>query len=582
MSCADQFIGRSLLRVPQTFSSTTRDHRQIVLVFAYLVLTLIMVAYASMAQAQTPAQAIGQVETLRGNATTTRNDNTVLTLRVGDPIFLGDTVRTAAESTLGITFLDQTVFSLSANAQMVINDLVYNPQGASNNMAINLVKGTFVFLAGRIAPTGNMRIETPVAQIGIRGTLPWITVGDTTSFAILTERDGKTGEYVLFRKGTQNVIGTVNLATVGTTRKLVMNSPTDDPRTVDKTPEELAAEQRFRNQIFDTLTKRDTRLGITPDQGTPPNGPGSTPGGGNPPPGDQGSIPGSAPSNAALLQQAAAIVATCTAAQSKINRATQLYHRGDYRQSRQLLQDADGDIGQLPLQSCDSLLQRIAAGQQAINLAEENERSTRAAIASCNENEIDRLRNTYASSRQSSARTILARLDRAAEKCANRRIQRARVEEKSQANAECRRLNGSGYYAGKIRGDGSFSCRPTKRTANAWCRNKNGRGSIAARIRADGSFSCRYSRQERTRQAWAQCRRQYGNALATVKIYNSGRYRCIVRQEPPPRRTEQSHDPATSAAVIGGILGAIEGLSNRRRNRNDDPPTHRRGCCPNQ
>ncbi len=503
----------------------------------HALLILIALSIFSVAQAQTPAQAVGQVETLRGTATAIRGSNN-LNLRVGDPILSGDSVETGQASTLGITFLDQTVFSLAANAKMVINDLVYNPQGSSNNMAIKLVQGTFVFLAGRIAPTGNMIIDTPVAQIGIRGTLPWITVGNATSFTILSERDGKTGEYFLLQKATGNVIGTVNLSTVGTRQKLVMNSPTDVPRTVDKTPEELAAEQRFRDQIFDTLNVRDTRLGIAPDQGNQNPPPGDR--GGNPPPGDQGSAPGSGPSNTALIDQANAIVAACAQAQAKIDRALQHYYQGNNPQSQQLLLEARNDINRWPPQSCGNLLERVSGGLQTIGQALDDERRAQSAINSCNENEINRLRGKFASSRQSNARIILSRLDAAARQCANRRLQRERAEAKSRANA--------------------------------WCRANKGRGSVAGRIRANGTFSCVYTRKERSRQAWAQCRRQYGNRLSTVKIYNSGRYRCIVRQRQArpqqprqPQQPQQQHNPTTSAAVIGGILGIFRGLDKKER-----------------
>jgi len=502
--------------------------------FIHALLILIALSIFSVAQAQTPAPAIGQVETLGGTATATRGSNN-FGLKVGDPILSGDSVQTGPTSTLGITFIDQTVFSLAANAKMIINDLVYNPNGSGNNMAIELVQGTFVFLAGRIAPTGNMIVDTPVAQIGIRGTLPWITVGNTTSFTILSERDGKTGEYFLLQKTTGNVIGTVNLSTVGTAQKLVMNSPTDVPRTVDKTPEELAAEQRFRDQIFDTLNVRDTRLGIAPDQGNQNPPPGDR--GGNPPPGDQGSAPGSGPSNAALIDQANAVVAACAKAQTKINRALQHYYQGDNPQSQQLLLEARDDVNRWPPQSCGNLLQRVAGGLQTIGQALDDERSVHSAINSCNENEINRLRGKFASSRQSSARTILSQLDAAARQCANRRLQRERAEAKSRANA--------------------------------WCRANKGRGSVAGRIRANGTFSCVYTRKERSRQAWAQCRRQYGRRLVDVKIYKSGRYRCIVpqTQAQPQRQPEQQHNPTTSAAVIGGIFGVIQGLGKRREEK---------------
>lgn len=548
--------------------------------FAFI--AFFIIASTNVARAQTSAQAVGQVETLVGNATATHVNNTITNLNVGDSIFAGDTLQTGPASALGITFLDRTVFSLSENARMVINDLVYNPAGSSNNMLVDLVEGSFVFLAGGIAATGSMNVDTPVAQMGIRGTLPWVRIGATTSFAIMTERDGTTGEYVLRRKSTGNIIGTVNLATVGTTRKLIMNNPTDNPQTVDKTPEELAEEQRLRNQIFNTLTVRDTRLGIAPgpgpdgNQGPPPGGQGGTPGGNNPPPpGNQGAAPGSP----ATLAAATAVVVACTLAQTKVNRALQRYHRGDHEQSRQLLLEAGDDIGQLPPESCGTLLERITGGQRTVGEAEDDGLGARDAMNSCNENEIDRLRKKYEASAQNSARTILARLDKAAVKCANQRVQRASAGKKSRANAQCRKQYGAGYYAGKIRGDGTFSCRPNKKTANAWCRSKNGRGSIAGRVRSNGTFNCHFSRKQRSRQAWAACRKQYGSRLANVKIFKSGRYRCIVRnvvrRDPPP--PPQQHAPATSAAVIGGILGVFEGLTNRHRkksSRHDDAPRH--------
>ncbi len=231
------------------------------LLWAIFLLAALFSAAPTLAQAQTSADAIGLVETLAGNATAIRVSRNVHSLKVGDSIYSGDTVQTGANSRLGITFLDRTVFSLSANAKMVINDLVYNSSRGSNKMLVGLLKGSFVFLAGNIARSGSMTVDTPVAQIGIRGTQPWVTVGPTTSFTIMSERDGTTGEYVLLRKGTNNIIATVNLATVGTTKKYIMSSPADDPRLVDKTPTELRIEPQLKRTLQATLRTRDARLG---------------------------------------------------------------------------------------------------------------------------------------------------------------------------------------------------------------------------------------------------------------------------------------------------------------------------------
>ncbi len=126
------------------------------------------------AQATAPegAEAIGKVATLNGTATATRTNGVKVELKQGDPVFKGDVVETGKGAELGITFVDETVFSLSADARMVLNELVYQPGGQSNSMLFNLVKGTFGFVSGKIAPSGEMDIQTPVAIMAIRGTAP--------------------------------------------------------------------------------------------------------------------------------------------------------------------------------------------------------------------------------------------------------------------------------------------------------------------------------------------------------------------------------------------------------------------------
>ncbi|MFZ2100800.1 MAG: hypothetical protein WAU86_09575, partial [Oricola sp.] len=117
-------------------------------------------AYAQAGGVQ-PEQPIGEVSDLNGVARVQRTDGSREDLSEGDPIFQGDVVSTGVGSDLGIQFVDNTVFSLSSNARMVIDELVYNPGGASNSMGVSLIQGTFVFVTGQIAPSGGMDVETP-------------------------------------------------------------------------------------------------------------------------------------------------------------------------------------------------------------------------------------------------------------------------------------------------------------------------------------------------------------------------------------------------------------------------------------
>jgi hypothetical protein len=112
--------------------------------------------------------------------------------KVGDLVYLGDVVQTGADGRLGINFADGTSFNLSRNARMALSEFVYDPNGTSNSTLFNLTKGTFTFVAGNIAKTGDMKIDTPVATMGVRGTTPRVEISDdgTVKFSTLIE-EGK-------------------------------------------------------------------------------------------------------------------------------------------------------------------------------------------------------------------------------------------------------------------------------------------------------------------------------------------------------------------------------------------------------
>ena len=112
--------------------------------------------------------------------------------KVGDAIYLGDIVATGADGKVAITFADDTAFDLSSNARMVMTEFVYDPNSKANSTLLSLTKGTFTFVAGKIAKSGDMKVDTPVATMGIRGTTPHVEISEdgTVRFSTLLE-DGK-------------------------------------------------------------------------------------------------------------------------------------------------------------------------------------------------------------------------------------------------------------------------------------------------------------------------------------------------------------------------------------------------------
>ena len=222
-------------------------------------------------------QAIGHVTKMQGSATVIRNGVSII-LNMGDNVEKGDVVQSGSSSTVGITFIDGTVFGLSSNARMVLNEMVYDPNGSNNSSLLSLVAGTVSFVAGETAKHGDMKIDTPVATMGIRGTAVLVEIDfsipgqngqPNASFQVLVEPDGTTGSYILFDKTTLQPIAIVNQAG----QQLNINNGIISQTTTPLSPElqKLITDvfqQKFTdNSDNNTKTNSPSNDSITPQQG---------------------------------------------------------------------------------------------------------------------------------------------------------------------------------------------------------------------------------------------------------------------------------------------------------------------------
>ena len=131
---------------------------------------------------------IGNVATLTGIATVTRNKHPT-PLKLRDDIYLNDVRADSANSSLGITFNDATTFNLSANAKITIDNYVYEDGGKQNSALFDIAKGTVAFVAAAVAKTGDMKIATPTATLGIRGTTGLVEVPEGAAARRQQRRD---------------------------------------------------------------------------------------------------------------------------------------------------------------------------------------------------------------------------------------------------------------------------------------------------------------------------------------------------------------------------------------------------------
>jgi VCBS repeat-containing protein len=136
---------------------------------------------------------------------------------------------------------------------VVLNELIYDANSTSNSSLISLVKGTFTFVGGQVAHTGDMKLDTPVATMGIRGTAGTTTVNaDATGtvyevhFSLMPDPDGHVGLIQVLDRVTGLVIGTIS-----TTANVLSVQPTanfqiianESPKAAAQVQAELAAAQ---------------------------------------------------------------------------------------------------------------------------------------------------------------------------------------------------------------------------------------------------------------------------------------------------------------------------------------------------
>jgi hypothetical protein len=156
-------------------------------------------APSSTTSTQAPAgEPIGNVATLAGIATVIRNKDS-LPLKLKDDIFLNDVLVTSANSTLGVTFNDATTFNLTANARIAVDNYIYEDSGKNNSALFDVARGTVAFVAASVAKNGDMKITTPSASLGIRGTTglvevePGATATSANNIKLYPDADGRVG-----------------------------------------------------------------------------------------------------------------------------------------------------------------------------------------------------------------------------------------------------------------------------------------------------------------------------------------------------------------------------------------------------
>jgi hypothetical protein len=114
---------------------------------------------------------IGSVDEIKGKGSITRTDGVKIEIEQSLEVFSYDEVTTGKGRT-AINFVDDTRVEITEHSKLIIDEFVYDPANNEGGFTLTAALGTVRYASGQIAKDNkeNIKIQTPTATIGVRGT----------------------------------------------------------------------------------------------------------------------------------------------------------------------------------------------------------------------------------------------------------------------------------------------------------------------------------------------------------------------------------------------------------------------------
>lgn len=122
---------------------------------------------------------IGQIKVSKGAVTIERAGQRIPG-SVGAHVQASDVVRTGSDGSVGITMTDDSLLSAGPNSVLALDRYDFDDVTSRGQFDASLAKGSLAVVSGRLAKQSPdaMKIRTPSAVLGVRGTEFVVRVGD--------------------------------------------------------------------------------------------------------------------------------------------------------------------------------------------------------------------------------------------------------------------------------------------------------------------------------------------------------------------------------------------------------------------
>ena len=137
------------------------------------------VVAAVLGAAPAVAQEAGHVKVAKGVVQIERAGQKV-PVTLGAVVQTGDVVVTGADGSVGITFLDNSLLAAGPNSVLAIDRFAFDSTTHQGSFESSLKKGTLAVVSGKLAKQSPdaMKVKTPAAVLGVRGTEFLVRTGD--------------------------------------------------------------------------------------------------------------------------------------------------------------------------------------------------------------------------------------------------------------------------------------------------------------------------------------------------------------------------------------------------------------------
>lgn len=143
-----------------------------------------MVCAVSATAAVQAQEAVGVNSAIRNSVRTQPvGESALRPAAVRGQVRTGDLFVSGAQSQLQILLRDRSIFTVGANARVTIDRFVIDTDRSAGGASASVARGAFRFVSGRSGPRAGA-VRTPVASIGVRGTVVETVVGPDALFVL--------------------------------------------------------------------------------------------------------------------------------------------------------------------------------------------------------------------------------------------------------------------------------------------------------------------------------------------------------------------------------------------------------------